>query len=130
MSSSLIYVHPSKHPNDADLGASVEAALKKQQQPGWHDIYVAVRNGAVTLSGEVTTYRDRQFVVGVTRQAVGLVRIHAKPKAEAEKESSLTDKLRARFRLGKRTDHFKHVPALSESLDDLLVKNTPTHPKN
>ena len=139
MSSSLIYVHPSSNRDDASFAASIEAALKKQRQPGWRDIYIAVRNGVVTLSGEVTATRDRQFVVGVTRQVVGTARIldklvvvdkrTSKTTSDTENESSLADKLRARFKSGKRVDHFKHLPVTSESLEDLsaqIIKNAPT----
>jgi osmotically-inducible protein OsmY len=139
MSSSLIYVHPSSNRDDASFAASIEAALKKQRQPGWHDIYIAVRNGVVTLNGEVTTNRDRQFVLAVTRQVVGTARILDKltvvdkrtsnTNSDAETESSLADKLRARFKSGKRVDHFKHLPVTSNSLEDLsaqFLKDRPT----
>jgi BON domain len=133
MSSSLIYVRLSTPSNsdDVDLGARLEAALKKQQQAGWGDIYVAIRDASVTLNGEVSTTRDRQFVVAVTRHVVGVERINdmlkvvswrnSKPKSEADGDQSLSEKLKARFKSGKRTDHFKNVPVLSESLDDLTT---------
>ncbi len=133
MSSSLIYVRLStpSDSDDVDLGAKLEAALKKQQQAGWGDIYVAIRRGTVTLNGEVSTNRDRQYVVAVTRHVVGVERINdmlkvvgkdaRKPKAEAEDNASISENGKARFHSENRTDHFKNVPVLSESLDDLAA---------
>lgn len=67
-------VRSSIHPplNDADLTTRIGIAFATRPRITWHNILVTVREGIVTLRGEVPTFYDRHLVVAVTRHVAGV----------------------------------------------------------
>jgi hypothetical protein len=131
MANSLIYVHPAAphNPEDAVLVPRLASVLKKQQQSSWGDIYAAVRQGIVTLTGKVATNRDRQFLVAIARHVPGVLQINDKltvidkrnRKAANESDSPAHADPRLRAKKTK-VDHFKHLPVVSDdSLRELVT---------
>lgn len=129
MTKSLIYVRRSAPNNsdDAELAARVGQSLTQSQRPGWFEIYVAVRNGLVTLEGKVSNERNRKLVVHTTER-VDDVR-HVKDQlqivemADVVADDVESDPFFERQRAAKptgRPEQFQHLPVIEESLEEIL----------
>lgn len=129
MTKSLIYVRRSAPNNsdDAELAARVGQSLTQSQRPGWFEIYVAVRNGLVTLDGKVSNERNRKLVIQAMERVAGVR--HVKNELQiVEMSDVVADDVEAnaffeRQRAAKptgRPEQFQHLPVVEESLEDLL----------
>jgi hypothetical protein len=58
--------------NDADLKTRIGIAFATRPRITWHDIQVSVRDGIVTLRGDVPTPYDRHLVVAITQHVAGV----------------------------------------------------------
>jgi hypothetical protein len=135
MSKSLIYVRRSAPSNseDADLAARVGQSLTQSQRPGWFEIYVAVRNGLVTLDGKVSSERNRKLVVNATERVAGVRHVKdelqivemADVVADDVESDSFFEHQRAAKPTG-RPEQFQHLPVVEESLEDIL--SSPSKP--
>lgn len=133
MSSGLIYVNPSHHktPEDADLGSRIGIALTTQKRVGWHEIFVAVRGGQVTLSGVVASARERKLVAAVTVRVPGVFRIKDELKVDEKYHRKATEgatgeidefaEYEAQQKAVKRAEQFRKLPVVSDSLEDILA---------
>lgn len=136
MSTCLIYVNPANHktPDDVDLGSRIEIALTNQKRFGWHEIYIAVRSGQVTLSGVVASERERKFVTSVTSRVAGVFRIKDELKVDesyCQKDANGgTDELSefetyaAQQKTAKRLEELQRLPEVSVSLEDILASRS------
>ena len=131
MSSCLIYVHPSgqNNPEDAELGSRIGIALTNQKRVGWHELFIAVRGGVVTLSGTVSTGRDRRLVNSVTGRVAGVRRIKDEVSVDEKYARNSADAIPLEEEGGQptttsRADHFRSLPVVTESLEDILAGRT------
>jgi hypothetical protein len=58
--------------NDADLTTRIGIAFATRPRITWHDIHISVRDGIVSLRGEVPTLYDRHLIVALTRHVAGV----------------------------------------------------------
>lgn len=133
MAHSLIYVNTSnlKTPEDADLGTRVVNALTTQKRAGWHEVYISIRSGQVTLNGVVASARERKLVAAVTSRVPGVFRIKDEltidEKYLARSASGLSSDAEEfaayeiQQKAAKRAEQFRSLPVTSESLEDILA---------
>jgi hypothetical protein len=60
---------------DVDLVTRLGIAFATRPRISWHDIQASVRDGVVTLRGEVPTIYDRQLIIAVTRHVAGVLNV-------------------------------------------------------
>ena len=61
--------------HDHDLSRRVRSFLDDAHMPGLRHLAVEVRNGIVTLSGQVRTYYEKQLSCMRTRRVAGVVKL-------------------------------------------------------
>jgi osmotically-inducible protein OsmY len=61
--------------HDLELERRVRSFLDDAHMPGLRHLTVVVRNGVVTLSGQVRTYYERQLGCMRTRRVAGVVKL-------------------------------------------------------
>jgi hypothetical protein len=61
--------------NDTDLIRRIGIAFTTRPRIAWHAIFVAVRDGIVTLRGNVPTANDQRLVVSLTRHVAGVRKV-------------------------------------------------------
>jgi osmotically-inducible protein OsmY len=59
--------------NDQKLGRRVADALASRHFPAFRTLAIGVEKGAVTLSGTVRSFHERQVAVSMSQQVLGVV---------------------------------------------------------
>lgn len=136
MSNSLIYVNPSsqKTPEDATLSNRIATTLKTQQRRGWHEVFIAVRSGQVTLSGVVASSREQKLIISLVTKVPGVIRVKdeltvdEKYQERSAKRTADDSEEYAEYeyqqKAAKRAEQLRQLPVVSESLEDLLAART------
>ncbi len=77
---------------DDDLRDRVESFLFSRHFPGFRDLSVRVRDGNVTVTGEVGSYYEKQIAINSCRRVAGVLsvsdEIHVHEAINAGKESN------------------------------------------
>jgi hypothetical protein len=117
--------------SDADLLTRLRIALSVQRRAGWHLVRFTARHGIVQLTGIVPAYYDRQLIVALVRHVAGVrgIEDHLAVGDPSIRQQVVDDETialqnhRATTAAAPR-DPFLHVPALLQSLDDVLVSSS------
>jgi hypothetical protein len=116
---------------DADLLIRLGIVLALRERAGWQVVRLGVRNGVVRLAGRVPTYDDRRLIACVTRHVAGVRRVDDElTVADLSNRQSSTDGRTRSNGDGSATNAatwraaFNHLPAVQESLEDILAGQT------
>jgi hypothetical protein len=93
-------------------------------------VHFNVHDGVVQLAGIVRSFTDRQLIIAVTRHVAGVLRVDDQiivEESSARRQKSDDDTLRqseqdARIEVPR--NRFSDIPVLTESLEDLLARQT------
>jgi hypothetical protein len=115
---------------DADLFRRLAIAFSMQPRDGWRDIRVIVRQGLVTLIGEVPTLHSRQLLVAVARHVAGVLRVTdelkvvelptPRPQVSSEVPASSSDPDEVSSNVASGPNPFANVQTTTQSLEDIV----------
>jgi hypothetical protein len=113
--------------NDADLATRIGIAFTTRPRIAWHEIFIAVREGIVTLRGNVPTVYDQRLIVSLTRHVAGVRKVDDElvvnetpsdvQSGAANPPSNDVPKQSQRKRTWLR---LQQLPLVPESLDDIV----------
>jgi osmotically-inducible protein OsmY len=130
MSTIQLQDRPTRHLReaDADLLLRLRIALSVHKRAGWHLVEFTAQNGVVQLAGFVPTFYDRQLIGALVRHVAGVFGIEDHlAVGDPSIRQQVTDADATPLQSDSTTkpvsfrDPFRHVPVLSQSLDDMLV---------
>jgi hypothetical protein len=116
---------------DADLFRRLAIAFSMQPRDGWRDIRVIVRQGLVTLIGEVPTVHSRQLLVAVARHVAGVLRVSdelkvvelptRRPQVSSDVQVASADSAEVSSNVANGPNPFANVPTTTQSLEDIVA---------
>lgn len=113
--------------NDADLIKRIGIAFSTRPRIAWHEIFVAAREGIVTLRGNVPTVYDHRLVVSLTRHVAGvrevddgLVVRETPPDAQTGAENAPSSDVPKESQRKRGWLRLQQLPLVPESLDDIV----------
>lgn len=111
-------------PVDADLLTRLGIAFTTRPRLAWFDIFVSVREGVVTLRGNVSTAYDQRLLVALTRHVAGVRKVDDKLRINEpleNKDSETKDHNGDKTSVAERSNPFRRLPLVAVSLDDMIV---------
>ena len=128
MSTTQLQDRPISHLRDADadLLLRLRIALSVHKRAGWHLVRFATNNGVVHLTGVVPTFYDRQLIAALVRHVAGVFVIEdhlavGDPSILQQVVETNPSQNDPPTNAAPSRDAFRHLPVLSQSLDDILV---------
>jgi hypothetical protein len=116
---------------EADLFRRLAIAFSMHPRDGWRDVHVIVRQGLVTLIGEVPTFHSRQLLVAVARHVAGVLRVTdelkvvdlptSRAQSSTELSATSTGPAQKSSNVVITPNLFAHVPTTTESLEDIVA---------
>jgi BON domain len=114
---------------DADLLLRLGIALSIKKRAGWHLVRMAVQNGVVQLAGVVPSFYDRQLIAALARHVAGVLRVQDELavgdpsiRQQVENTDGNSGDCDSRANTSDPRNPFLHLPAVSESLEDILAQ--------